>query len=188
MSTRLLGIADQDFVKLRKIKIIVEQDMLIEWTRSLNKNTIIDPNWTRLAPKKNPVGRLALCLNEKKKTDLWSDRVNIFHIWWQFDQLYNLSDTPAMSPRSWVTRFGPKWVRLAPNGTNTGDFFQIQYILARLPKIYWICFEKISGFVPFGDNLTHLVRKSDISVLHCLICIQNRSFSICIGLTPKRVK
>ena len=62
---------------------------------------------------------------------------------------------------SWWPDFDPKWVRLAPNGTNPGLFqIRFQYILARRAKMYWNLIWKSPGFVPFGANLTHFGSKS----------------------------
>ena len=48
-----------------------------------------------------------------------------------------------------MSDFGPKWVRLAPNGTNPG-LVKIRFGHAK------------TGFLPFGANLTHFGSISDI--------------------------
>ena len=53
----------------------------------------------------------------------------------------------------------PKWVRLAPNGTNPGLFqIKFQCIWRGAPNALKSDLKK-PGFVPFGANLTHFGAK-----------------------------
>ena len=69
-----------------------------------------------------------------------------------------------------VTKLSPKWVRLAPNGTNPGIFSdQRQYILARWAiwcqsdplwaQIWWIC---LSAMSELGRNCARFTPKGTI--------------------------
>ena len=62
-----------------------------------------------------------------------------------------------------MSAFTSKWVRLAPNGTNS-RLFQIRfpYILARKAKMYWNLVWKSLRFVSLWSNLASFVHKSDI--------------------------
>ena len=73
-------------------------------------------------------------------------------------------DLTGLLNRSCNTRMadlGQRWVRLAPNGTNSGlSQITFQYILARRAKIYGNVIWKSPGFVSFGANLTNFGPKS----------------------------
>ena len=78
-----------------------------------------------------------------------------------------LSHIPMLS-HAWLTDLSPKWVRLAPNGTNQGHFqsgFQLVsfIILARWSqkkKTTKICSEKFQDLFHLGANVTYFLAKN----------------------------
>ena len=56
----------------------------------------------------------------------------------------------------------PKWVRLAPNGTNPGIFRSDFSAFGGGRQIHWNLIWKSPGFVPFVANLTHFGAKPTI--------------------------
>ena len=87
-----------------------------------------------------------------------------------FDTMMSIPHYPAHSASQGcmyeltpgMVGLAPKWVRLAPNGTNPGLFqIRFQCIWRGAPKALKSDLKK-PGFVPFGANLTHFGAKPTI--------------------------
>ena len=72
--------------------------------------------------------------------------------------------------RPGMVGLAPKWVRLAPNGTNPGFFRSDFSAFGAVRQMHWYLIWKISGFVPFWANLTHFGAKPPIPAVS-LLCL-----------------